>query len=562
MNKLLKEYKYLLLILFVATLLRFAYLSSIPPSLNWDEVSHGYNAFSILKTGKDEWGELFPSIFRAYGDYKLPVYIYLTALTEFILGLNVLSVRIISALSGLVVLIFSYLLANKLFNKKVATLTAVLVAVEPWSLFLSRAAFEANLALAFIVSGVYFLLTGLEKPKRLILSAVLLGLSLWSYNSARIFVPLFLLFALLLYRKSFLKIYKKKKTTVITSVFVFLIFFVPMVLQLVNPVGQARYGWVAIIDEGAISQINESRANSGFSPGINRIIYNKGTYFVRDFGNNWLSHYSPKFLFLNGGDQFQFSVPGHGILYPINALFFLVGILYMVKKRSRESLFILGWLILGPIASSLTREAPHVLRSITTLPAPMIITAIGVLKVWSWLKNRKEIFAWLFLFMYSLILIVQFGLYIRLMTTSYVKNYSWSWQYGYEQVIGSVKANYEDYDKIIFSKKYGEPHEFILFFWPWNPEEYRDDPVLNRFFQSNWYWVDGFDKFYFVNDWQINEEGTGVYMFNLESGGVVDCLIDNCLLITSPDNVPKEWDKLETIYFLNGKPAFEIYDNR
>jgi len=67
--------------------------------------------------------------------------------------------------------------------------------------------------------------------------------------------------------------------------------------------------------------------------------------------------------------------------------------------------------------------------------------------------------------------------------------------------------------------------------------------------------------FVFVNDWQINEEGTGVSLFNLESRGVVDCLIDKCLLITSPGNVPDEWGKIETINFLSGDPAFEIYEN-
>ena len=111
------------------------------------------------------------------------------------------------------------------------------------------------------------------------------------------------------------------------------------------------------------------------------------------------------------------------------------------------------------------------------------------------------------------------------------------------------------------TKKYGEPQEFVLFYWPWDPESYRTDPNLNRFYQSNWYWVDGFDKFYFVNDWEIpaafDED------FVLESGGNVKCQMSNvkCLLITSPGNVPEGWEKMETINFLDGQPAFEIYDN-
>ena len=182
----LKQIKYLLLIVFLAAILRLMNLSSNPPALNWDEVSHGYNAYSVLKTGSDEWGKLLPTIFQAYGDYKLPVYIYLTTLSQLLLGLTSIAVRLPSALAGITTVIFTYLLVKKLFNKeKLALLSAFLVAIEPWSLFLSRGAFEANLSLALIIAGVYLFTT-----KNKLLSFLLLGLSLWTYNSARVFVPL------------------------------------------------------------------------------------------------------------------------------------------------------------------------------------------------------------------------------------------------------------------------------------------------------------------------------------------------------------------------------------
>ena len=60
----------LIIIVILAACLRLVALAWNPASLNWDEVSHGYNAYSILMTGKDEWGQLFPlTNFRAYGDY-------------------------------------------------------------------------------------------------------------------------------------------------------------------------------------------------------------------------------------------------------------------------------------------------------------------------------------------------------------------------------------------------------------------------------------------------------------------------------------------------------------
>jgi hypothetical protein len=138
-------------------------------------------------------------------------------------------------------------------------------------------------------------------------------------------------------------------------------------------------------------------------------------------------------------------------------------------------------------------------------------------------------------------------------------NYSWSWQYGYKEVVEYIKDVYQDYDKIIITKKYGEPHEFILFLWPWDPGAYQNDPNLVRFDQTNWYWVDRFDKFYFVNDWDIPKESDENFI--LESGEEFDCKNSRCLLVTSPSNYQKDWQLLKTIYFLDGKPAFEIMEN-
>ncbi len=150
-------------------------------------------------------------------------------------------------------------------------------------------------------------------------------------------------------------------------------------------------------------------------------------------------------------------------------------------------------------------------------------------------------------------------LYLFNYFTKYQKDYSWVWQYGYQEVVDYSRQNYGSYDKIIVSKKYGEPHEFFLFFWPWDPKSFQNDPQLVRFYQSNWNWVDRFDKFYFVNDWQVpQQEGEE---FVLESGSVINCDDFRCLLVTSPGNAPKTWHKLEQIDFLDGKPAFEIYEN-
>lgn len=92
----------------------------------------------------------------------------------------------------------------------------------------------------------------------------------------------------------------------------------------------------------------------------------------------------------------------------------------------------------------------------------------------------------------------------------------------------------------------------------YDPKSYKNDKNLNRFNQSNWWWVDGFDKYYFVNDWQVPKEG---FKFVQESKKIVDCKQAKCLFVASPNNAPKDWIKVKTINFLDGSPAFELYEN-
>ncbi len=573
LTKILLDNKYLFLVVVVAGILRFV-LPNTPSSLNWDEISHGYNAYSILKSGKDEWGNLFPTIFRAYGDYKLPVYIYLTAISEFFFGLTTFAVRLPSVFAGIGTVIFTYFLVKEMVNgqwkmvknsqkltinyQPLAIISSLLVAVEPWSLFLSRAAFEANLALFFFVSGIYFFLKSINSlsTKYYIPSTIFLGLTVWTYNSYRIFTPLMMLALLLIFKSDLLVLFKKNLK--LTTYFLLLtsVFFLPMFYQLLNPIGQARYSWVGILDQGSINKINESRGI-----GCSKFICNKYTYVAKEFSKNYISHFSISYLFLNGGTQYQFSVPNTGLLYLIDLPLILFGLAFLHKTKIidlKSKLLIFAWIVLAPIPSSLTREAPHVLRSITMLPIPMILSSLGLYSIIINPQNLFAKFRYTFLFVYFLICLFSLENYLLKYFNDYRINYSESWQYGYGEVSDFVKNNYSKYDKIIITKKYGEPHEFLLFNLNWNPGKYQKDKNLNRFYQSNWYWVDGFDKFYFVNDWQIPKMGQ---KFIQESENEIDCNDTRCLLVTSPDNYPEGWNKLNTIKFLDNKTAFELYEN-
>jgi hypothetical protein len=329
--------------------------------------------------------------------------------------------------------------------------------------------------------------------------------------------------------------------------------------------GQARYGKVAIIDEGAVNKINELRGMDKYSPTLEKLLYNKPVFFVKTAAANWSKYFSASFLFLKGGDQYQYNVQKEGLIHLINLPFILIGLLVLVVnafKRKQYALLLLFWIILAPIPASITRDSPHTLRAVTLLPIPMIISSLGVIKFFEWFKTRKFpskylYFTYLIYFLSLLILSVKF---LNKYYSEYRNEFSEAWQYGYEEAVSFVKENYDSYDKIIFTKKYGEPHIFVLFYWPWEPKNYFEDSNLIRYQQSDWYWVDKFDKFYFVNDWDIPTRSDADFV--LESGMEFDCDFTKCLLVTSPGNVHQDWKLLKTIDFLDGKRAFEIYENK
>lgn len=553
----------ILLICILAFVLRVYKIDSVPPSLNWDEVSHGYNAYSILKTGKDEWGKSFPiSNFRAYGDYPLPLNLYLTIPFINVLGLNDLSIRLPHALLGTITALASYFLFLGITKRKdISLFGSLLVAIDPWHLFPSRFVLQSNLSVALLTSGMALFVNGIISKRKylLTLSFVCLGLTLFAYHTTRIFSPTLFLAILLIYQKDMLSYLKEKWGKV--SLLILGIFFILLPFLILNPEARARSKWVFILDQGAVAKIEEKRNNSKFPANIKRLIYNRPVYFASKFTSNYLGYFSPEFLFFRGGTQYQFSIPNHGVLYLAYLPFFYIGLFILLKRarRNKDYQFLLAWLVLAPVAASLTLEKYAVLRSSTLLPLPELLVALGVAGVFSVVKERTPaILAKALVIGFVISLFTQFAVYLNKMFLSYPIQYSQSWQYGYKQIVNYTKASYARYDNVVVTKKYGEPHEFFLFFWPWDPAAYQNDPQIVKFAQSDWFWVDKFDKFYFVNDWDIPRETNKAW--KLESGGTVPVVGGRTLLITSPGNYPPDWKKLETIKYLDGSVSFEILE--
>src|SRR3989344_2849441 len=155
--KSLKKNKMLLMIILIGAILRFCRLSDIPYGFDGDEAAFGYYGYSLLKNLTDEFGNKLPLYFPSIGDYKYPVYSYLTTLPVFLFGLNEFSARFISALSGSLLPLVVFYITYELYRKKnIALIASFFTAVSPFSIMFSRGAYESNLAGFFVASGVLF----------------------------------------------------------------------------------------------------------------------------------------------------------------------------------------------------------------------------------------------------------------------------------------------------------------------------------------------------------------------------------------------------------------------
>ena len=236
------------LILVLAFFLRFYKLGEVPISLDWDENSNAYNAYSILKTGRDQYSNFLPLTNRSFDDYKPPLYMYLNIPSVVIFGLTPFAARLPSAIFGFLTVPLVYLLTKKLFEKEnIALLAAFFLAISPWHLQFSRVGFEANVGLFFAVAAATFLLYALfskqengnlKKSFLWAISAIFFGISLYSYHAQRVFLPiLFLTFAIIWRRE----IFSQHKNNLVIFLFICTLFTYPLILSLPKEVITQRF---------------------------------------------------------------------------------------------------------------------------------------------------------------------------------------------------------------------------------------------------------------------------------------------------------------------------------
>lgn len=542
----------LLAIVILSFLLRFYKVSEDPPSLNWDEVSIAYNAYSILKTGKDEWNQSFPVHFKSYGEYKLPIQIYLSIPGIYIFGLNEQGVRITPIVYGTLTVLVMFFLGRALFASELAGLVAAfLLAISPWHIHLTRASFESSLATLWVVLGIWFLVKGFKKEKWFVFSMIPFALSVFTYNSARIFTPLFLMVTLLIYRKRLLD----SKKVILISLIIFTILLIPLAPFLLSGERSARYKLVSITDDpGLVPRINQNRGYSSLPQPLPRLVHNKLTYIVFYFTRNYLSHFTPQFLFISGAPHKQHHVQNMGELYLFQVPFLIAGFWGLFEYKNKFKGLLLAWVFLAFIPASVTGDSiPHALRTLIAAPFYQLVSAFGLLISFNWLKKYSKVVKIISVVAFAVIVVVSISYYLNQYYNIYPKMYSRDWQYGYKQVVEYIDKHKDEYDLIVFTRHYGEPHMFTLFYSAYDPAMYQNDPNLVRFETYDWVRVLRFDKFYFPD---LGDKGTQPQEILEKNKG------KNLLLIGKSGDFPYGVRGLKVINFLDGTPAFEIVDNK
>lgn len=368
MNKI-KIMLVLMLIITVALIVRTYQIDKVPPSLNIDESSEGYNAFSLLNTGKDRYGQDWPILFRSFGSFQAPLYTYLTIIPIYFLGNTILAVRLVSIISGILLIIITFFLINKLNQKykiNLAVIAGLTLTFTPWSVFFSRIGTEASLGVSLFALSFLILYLSLERFWLFPLGVFILGLSTHAYYSERIISPFFLIGFIVLFRK---RVFLKKKLFFF-GMALFLLTQVPHLLIATSGAFTRRLAQVDYLSDQFF------QSNSG---NLHNIFFGRQLFIIREFITQYLAFFSSKNLFFDPDPQPDRSIPNLSVFYSWMLIPWLLGIGAFLKRRSEPAikLFLLS-IFLGPIPAALTRDPFYTLRSLIFLWITTIMIALGI----------------------------------------------------------------------------------------------------------------------------------------------------------------------------------------
>lgn len=466
-----KKYWLLLLALAIGFALRVYSLATIPNGLTWDEAALGYNAYSILKTGRDEFGKFMPLVFKSFGDYKPGLYVYLAVPSVAVFGLNEFAVRFPSVIFGTLAILGIFLLIRELFEKEkhpflMASFAALALSLSPWHIHFSRGAWETNVFATLLLFGLYFWLRFLKQKSTLLPTLIFACASLLTYQAAKLLTPLnYLLLTLIFwpdFSSHFLKSLRQKQN------------FIPLVLAAVFGIW-FFYGTVFGPAGNRLSRLSIFGYKPGISDEIKKIddgqpliyesFHNQARLTASLVVGRYLYHFSPEVLLYEGPVITERGhIPSLGVLNPLEFIWLICGLACLWSfKEKRGSLLILLLLLISPLPASMTLEEFTTVRSFFMTIPLAVISGMGMYYLWS---RARSVFV-LASIPYLLTTIYTFDIYFNHSQKVWAKEYN----YGYKQAMEVV--NRYPGSRVIMTDVLGQPYIYYLFYSRYDPALYQ-----------------------------------------------------------------------------------------
>lgn len=507
------------IILIIAFAARFYKLGQAPAGLYLDEAGQGYSAYSLLKTGRDEFGKHFPIVFRSFADFKTPIYIYLIVPLLPVTGLTPLSVRLPSAIFSLLTFpVLYYLLRLTTGNRKLATMVSFLLAISPWHILFGRTNFECNVALLFLLTGILYFYKSLKQPSHLLLSAVMFAIAIPAYHSQRIITPLVVLVLLLRYRQKLMT--KDYRLPLVKVVLVGLLISLPTLSIIFTPGFLARASTLNIFShQPLISSIKE-------------------------FSSLYFSYFSPRNMFFLGDYGPRSSFPQLSTFFLWQLPFYLFGLYKFFRLPKSNFRFLFSVLLLvSPIPAALTRDPYSTIRALPLVIPQIVIISYGIIYLINRFPKYLTILISCILILYSL-----GQLYSSVIILNEYHRASY-WNYGWRQVTKILKARPDNLPVVVDSAR-DEPYIHLLFFLKFDPETYvRDNPEVSP-------------KNYYTDLVRLSKRTIGNITtrgINWEQDLKVDQYLVGDALAISEDQIRRHnLQLISEITYPDGSPAFRI----
>ncbi len=456
-------------IIIVAIILRFWQLGRIPAGFHADEVAYGYNAYSLLKTGRDEYGKPFPLIMKSFSDYKAAVYSYLAIPFIATTGLNEWAVRAPSAVFGVLFVMLTYALVLRMSrNQKIALLSMVFAAISPLGILLSRVQSDPLVCVTFFYFAVYCWFIWLDKRQWWYIPLIFISifLSFYTYTVTRIFsIPFLLLVGAYGWRT-----FDKKARIVAVGIFAFVAIFVAGLY--VTSAG-SRFSQVSIFSKMDVQLLlEEELREDGVQHQpllVSRILHNKATAYARYFLKNYTDYLSFDFLFLQAKQPLREQVPNMGVLLLVELPFLLAGIYAAIKKRLSYGILSILWVVLVPAVLSIASdETPNIHRFFLAMMPIHALTAVGGMHLYQKVMLKYRVAVALFVvFVIGANMTYSFHqLFVHQPAHAPIYRND-----EYTKLAHAMKNLYPSYDVIVSQKIL----EHILFYWPIDPATYQKE---------------------------------------------------------------------------------------